>query len=63
MYVFWRVNDHPWEDSWKENGLVDGIVAKTQPLSTSAKWKHGDRVLDKGGKNSMIALSKETTAD
>lgn len=26
VFMFLRVKDHPWEDSWKENGLVDGII-------------------------------------
>ena len=32
------------------------IVAETLPLSTSAKQKHGDRVLGEGEKDSFIAL-------
>ena len=33
---------------------LEHVVLLKQPLSTSAKWKHGDRVLGGGEKNSFF---------
>ena len=39
--------------------LISNNVAKAWPLSTSAKWKHGDRVWGEGEKDSFYCFARQ----